>query len=159
MCFGKVFKSRFARDNRGATAVIFGLTLIPAIGIMGIAVDGWRAFNVSTLTMGALDAAALAAAKGVATENLSESEAQRQGKDYFNANFKGGAYGATLKSLQIVTDPSTQTATFRSLRLSAKRIFTASLAATLRSSSFEQGLHMDPVTSSMMASSRSRLSV
>lgn len=111
MCFGKVCKTRFARDNRGATAVIFGLTLIPAIGIMGIAVDSWRAFNVSTLTMGALDAAALAAAKGVATENLSESEAQRQGKDYFNANFKGGTYGATLKSLQIVTDPSMQSAT------------------------------------------------
>ena len=76
MRFDKVFKSPFARDERGVTAIIFGLTIIPVIGLMGLALDGWRAFNAASMTMGALDSSALAAAKGMATENLSEEEAK-----------------------------------------------------------------------------------
>lgn len=111
MCFNKIFKSPFARDERGAIAIVFGLSLIPVIGVLGLAIDGWRAFNVSTMAMGALDSAALAAAKGMATDNLDEDEAKELARNYFNANFKGGANGGSLRGLKIATDPESQTAT------------------------------------------------
>lgn len=111
MCFGKVTNSRFVRDQRGATAIIFGLVLIPVIGIMGLAIDGWRAVNASTAAAGALDAAALAAAKGIAEENLTDAEAEDQARNYFNANFKSGAHGVSLNGLQVSTDSGTRTVT------------------------------------------------
>lgn len=111
MRFGKVTNSRFVRDQRGATAIIFGLVLIPVIGIMGLAIDGWRAVNASTAAAGALDAAALAAAKGIAEENLTDAEAEDQARNYFNANFKSGAHGVSLNGLQVSTDSGTRTVT------------------------------------------------
>lgn len=111
MRFDKVFKSPFARDERGAIAIVFGLTLIPVVGLIGFALDGWRAFNAASMTMGALDSSALAAAKGMATDNLSEAEAQQLARNFFNANFKAGANGSSLTSLEVMTDPETQTAT------------------------------------------------
>lgn len=122
MCFDKVFKSPFARDERGVTAIIFGLTIIPVIGLMGLALDGWRAHNVSTMAMGALDSAALAAAKGMATDNLSEAEAQELARNFFNANFKTGVHGGSVRSFQIETNPVLQQAT-ASAKLSVETTF------------------------------------
>ena len=54
--------SKFARDRRGATAMMFALTLIPATVMVGAAVDLARGLNYSTKLKIAADAAALAAA-------------------------------------------------------------------------------------------------
>ncbi len=122
MCFDKVFKSPFARDERGVTAIIFGLTLIPVIGCLGFALDGWRAFNVSTMAMGALDSAALAAAKAMATDNLDEAEAKELARSFFNANFKTGANGGSVTGFEITTDPKSNEAT-ASAKLSVETTF------------------------------------
>ena len=105
------FSSRFARDERGTSAVIFGIVIIPVIAIMGLAIDGWRALNTVTMATGAIDAAALAAAKGMNEEGLSANEATERARDYFNANFKLGAYGATLSGFAVNSDAGANTVT------------------------------------------------
>ncbi len=52
---------RFKRDDRGVTAVIFSLALLPILGAAGAAVDYTRAINVRADLQKAVDAAALQA--------------------------------------------------------------------------------------------------
>jgi hypothetical protein len=52
---------RFKKDDRGVTAVIFSLALLPILGAAGAAVDYSRAINVRAALQKAVDAAALQA--------------------------------------------------------------------------------------------------
>lgn len=54
---------RFGRDERGTIAIIFGLTLVPMVGLVGAAVDYGRASQLRTKMAVASDAAVLAAVK------------------------------------------------------------------------------------------------
>ena len=53
---------KFARSNQGNVAIIFALTLLPMIAMMGIGIDVSRTLAARTSLQGAADAAALAAA-------------------------------------------------------------------------------------------------
>jgi Flp pilus assembly protein TadG len=53
---------KFAGDARGATALLFGLLLIPLILAVGVGVDMARAAQMRAMLQGAVDAAALAGA-------------------------------------------------------------------------------------------------
>jgi Flp pilus assembly protein TadG len=55
--------SRFGRDDRGNVAMIFGLALVPVIGLAGASVDYGRASQLRTKMGAAADAAVLAAVK------------------------------------------------------------------------------------------------
>ena len=57
------FSSRFKRDERGAVAVIFGLSLLPMMGLTGAAIDYNRASLARTSANVAADSAALATVK------------------------------------------------------------------------------------------------
>lgn len=57
--------SRFATDKRGTVAVMFGLSLVPLIGLSGAAIDYARGAQVRTELAAALDSAVLQAAKTV----------------------------------------------------------------------------------------------
>ena len=57
------FFGRFKSDQRGTTATIFGLTVLPLFGFVGAAVDYSRAATVQTDLQKALDAAALTLVK------------------------------------------------------------------------------------------------
>lgn len=59
----KSLSRRFSRDERGAVALIFGLTLVPMLGLAGAAVDYGRASQLRTKMAVASDAAVLAAVK------------------------------------------------------------------------------------------------
>ena len=74
----------FLRDTGGATAIIFGLTLIPIIAFAGFALDYGDSYRVRNNMQAATDAAALAAAS---LENASDRERITQAKDSFAANF------------------------------------------------------------------------
>lgn len=52
----------FAGDRSGATAVVFGIVSVFVLGVVGIALDASRAFNVRSGLQAALDSAVLAAA-------------------------------------------------------------------------------------------------
>jgi Flp pilus assembly protein TadG len=67
---------RLLQDRRGGVAVIFALTLVPALGFVGAAVDYARLSSARQHIQQAVDAAALDAAKATLTM-ASESEAAR----------------------------------------------------------------------------------
>ncbi|MBS0272583.1 MAG: VWA domain-containing protein [Proteobacteria bacterium] len=61
------------REDTGAVAIIFALTLLPMISLLGLAVDVGRAYYINSVVTGAVDAAALAGARaGGSTGNMSQ---------------------------------------------------------------------------------------
>jgi Flp pilus assembly protein TadG len=67
--------ARFRRDERGTTALLFGLVLFVCISVAGLCFDMARAHRIATKVSGALDSAALAAAKAM-MENDGLSDTQ-----------------------------------------------------------------------------------
>jgi hypothetical protein len=78
---------RFWRNTGGATAVIFGLALLPICIAVGAAVDYTRAANGRTGLQLAVDSAALAAAREGA--KMDDASLSQFGRQFFDANFKG----------------------------------------------------------------------
>ncbi|MGD9846357.1 MAG: pilus assembly protein TadG-related protein, partial [Variibacter sp.] len=76
---------RFCADRKGKVAILFGLCVIPVMGLVGAAVDYSRAACVRTAMQAAADAAALAAARDVA--NQSQTQIAAYAKRVFDANF------------------------------------------------------------------------
>jgi Flp pilus assembly protein TadG len=74
--------TRFAKSQRGAIALMFGLLLVPILAFMGMAIDYSRSFGVRTEIQGIIDATALAVA---ASTNLTESERVELGQKTFAA--------------------------------------------------------------------------
>ena len=67
----------FSRCTRGNVAIIFGLVLVPVMGLVGTTVDYGSWLQQRTQMQAAADAAALAAAKVYSdTENASAADTQ-----------------------------------------------------------------------------------
>ncbi len=64
----------FARDRGGSVAILFGMSCIVLFGLIGLAVDTSRYYNYTSRLQVALDAAALAGAKLLPDESLSDSD-------------------------------------------------------------------------------------
>ncbi|MGA0598092.1 TadE/TadG family type IV pilus assembly protein [Enterovirga sp. CN4-39] len=79
---------RFKADQRGATAMLFGLAALPLMGAVGAAVDYSQAANYHTQMQRAVDATALAIVREPAT--LSAREIQQKGEQYLAATLRGG---------------------------------------------------------------------
>jgi Flp pilus assembly protein TadG len=77
---------RFWHNTSGATAVIFGLALLPICIAVGAAVDYTRAANGRTGLQLAVDSAALAAAREGA--KMDDASLSQFGRQFFDANFK-----------------------------------------------------------------------
>lgn len=75
---------RFAGDRRGTTGIIFALTTLVVIGIMGMGIDLGRAMVTTQRMQSALDNAVLAAA------SVDPAEREAVAGRYFNANFQNG---------------------------------------------------------------------
>src|SRR5262249_57101561 len=75
----------FSRDRSGNVVIIFGLALIPILGLVGAAVDYSRAGSARTAMQVALDAAALTLSKEAAT--LTSDQVMQKGTNYFMAEF------------------------------------------------------------------------
>ena len=61
----RVLVRNFAKDRRGATAVIVALAVVPIIGLMGFSIDVGNALRVQHALQASTDAAALAGAKDI----------------------------------------------------------------------------------------------
>ncbi|MCB1510181.1 MAG: VWA domain-containing protein [Hyphomicrobiaceae bacterium] len=97
----------FKRDERGAVAIIFALTAIVMLMICGLAIDVGRAVHANTKMRAAIDAAALAAARGVRLHGLSAAQATALAQKMFTENFSSGSAGfATVKSVNVIVDVS-----------------------------------------------------
>lgn len=75
----------FARETRGNVAVLFGLSLVPLIGFVGVAVDYTRANNARTAMQAAVDSTALMLSKDAAT--LTQAQLTQKAHDYFTSMF------------------------------------------------------------------------
>lgn len=93
------------RTQRGQTVVIFTmLCTLLLIPIAGLGVDGAIMYLMKSKLSAAVDAAALATARGLnAGQGLSaqEAAATTTGTNYFNANLPAGTMGETLSNLSI----------------------------------------------------------
>lgn len=73
----------FAKSERGSTAVIFAVSLIPLLAAAGAAIDFASFYNTRNHLQAALDAGALA---GATAQNASNAKRVTIAKDAFNAN-------------------------------------------------------------------------
>lgn len=93
-------------DTSGNIAILFAIFFLPVMMLMGLAIDGLRTLNASTTVTGALDAAALAAARAMTEGSLSDSEVADVANKFFLANARGAdkvAY-STFDPLEVSTN-------------------------------------------------------
>jgi Flp pilus assembly protein TadG len=81
---------RFQNDERGSIYMIFGLTAFVMFWCVGLAIDSGRAYAVNTRIARAIDAAALAGARGMRLNNLSDAETVALTREFFKANYEAG---------------------------------------------------------------------
>jgi Flp pilus assembly protein TadG len=94
---------RFARDNRGNVAMLFGLLSTVIVGAAGGAVDFARAVDERARMAAALDTAALAV--GASSSKMTTAQMQELAQTYFDANFQAG--DGTAGPVQVVADKET----------------------------------------------------
>lgn len=97
--------ARFQKDEKGTIAIVFALVAIILVLITGLAIDVGRAVHANRKISAALDAAALAAAKGMRLENLNDGEVEALAKTFFETNMAqtGGNY-AVVRSVTVRID-------------------------------------------------------
>src|SRR5687768_18325267 len=76
----------FRDDRRGGIAIIFALSLVPMLGMVGLAIDYSRASRVRTSMHAAVDATALMLSREAS--KLTPEQLQARATQYFTANFK-----------------------------------------------------------------------
>lgn len=89
---------RFRRDDQAAVGLIFGLALVPMMGLTGVAVDYSRSAAVRNELQVAVDATSLALAKDSVVETSAQYNARAI--SVFNANWYS-RFGAQLQSLTV----------------------------------------------------------
>ncbi|MDO9366057.1 MAG: VWA domain-containing protein [Methylotenera sp.] len=95
-------KSFYLKYCKGQIAIIVAISLIVLIGMVGLAIDSGRGYGVKAKLSAAVDAAAIAAARGLTVgdddaERLANAQASAQ--KFFNGNFPNSYLGATPTSL------------------------------------------------------------
>jgi Flp pilus assembly protein TadG len=106
------FLRRFASDERGAVAAIFGVVLLMLVFVVGVSIDTGSAMRASAKVANALDAAALAGARALAEQDLEESEVRDVTSRFFEGQFdQTNGDGLTWENLDIDVDvPNTTVA-------------------------------------------------
>ncbi|MBI1385964.1 MAG: hypothetical protein GC150_13750 [Rhizobiales bacterium] len=80
---------RFTRDEKGGVLIFFSLAALVIIGVVGLAIDGARAYHANTRVGAALDAAALAAAKARNEQGLEGDALRDYAERFFQSNVAG----------------------------------------------------------------------
>lgn len=100
----------FARDDRGAVAVLFGLFLIVLVMCVGLAVDYARSAHAKSEIAAAADAAALAAGRALMDGGMTDAEISEIGLRYFNENLQNGTTKfADVGGVEIIPNRATST--------------------------------------------------
>jgi Flp pilus assembly protein TadG len=92
-------KSIYRNYCKGQIVILFAISLIALIGIVGLAIDSGRAYGVKAKLSAAVDAASISAARGLtigATDAIRIANAQAAAVKFYNANFPSNYLGATL---------------------------------------------------------------
>jgi Flp pilus assembly protein TadG len=80
----------FAGANRGNVAVIFAITLVPVLGLIGAAIDYSRANSARSSMQAALDSTALMLSRDLSQGLITPSEINARGQSYFAALYNNG---------------------------------------------------------------------
>jgi Flp pilus assembly protein TadG len=99
---GGNMKYFYLKYCKGQIAIIVAISLIVLIGMVGLAIDSGRGYGVKAKLSAAVDAAAIAAARGLTigdddAERLANAQASAQ--KFFNGNFPNNYLGSTPTSL------------------------------------------------------------
>jgi len=94
---------RFAGDNQGNIAVLFGIAAVPILTFVGVAIDYSRATAARTSMQAALDSTALMLAKDLSDGTIKASEIDAKAQAYFTALY-------TYNDAKSVTVAATYTA-------------------------------------------------
>ena len=154
---------RLQSDERGTIAIIFGLTAFVIFWCLGLAIDSGRAYAVNARIARAIDAAALAGARGMRINNLSNSETEALTREFFKLNFEAG--GGDITQIQGTPDVKLNRGkgsvelnvvafvptTFASIGGMEKMTITKGSVAIFDSKDLEVGLQLD-MTGSMAGS-------
>ena len=99
--------SDFSNDRDGTVAILFGLSCVVLLGLVGLAIDTSRYYNYSARMQQALDAAALAGAKMLPDSNASDGDIRAMVLAHFNSSMsKTGVTATSLQSPKIKIDRS-----------------------------------------------------
>jgi len=80
----------FAGAKRGNVAVIFAITLVPVLGLIGAAIDYSRANSARSSMQAALDSTALMLSRDLSQGLITPSEINARGQSYFAALYNSG---------------------------------------------------------------------
>ncbi len=115
--------ARFAQDRDGSVSIIFAVACIALFLTIGVAVDSSRFYNVGARMQDALDAAALAGAKMLPDDQMSDTDIQTLVQKHFDASMStAGVALTTLQPLNITVDRP-NTAVNASMKASVKSLF------------------------------------
>ncbi len=102
---------QFKRDEKGSIAILFGLSAVAVAMFAGLAIDLGRTYASKEKIAAAIDAATLAAAKGMRLEGLSEAQATVLARTVFDENIRSGAGNWTnIHDVRIVVSKAASTA-------------------------------------------------
>jgi Flp pilus assembly protein TadG len=92
----------FSRDRDGSVAILFGLSCVVLLGLVGLAIDTSRYYNYSARMQQALDAAALAGAKMLPDSEASDGDIRDMVLAHLNSSMsKMGVQADSLQSPDI----------------------------------------------------------
>lgn len=149
----------FRKSEDGAVAIIFSLSIFVVFLVTGLAIDVGRTYHANSTISSAIDAASLAAAKGLRQNNLSNGEVETLARRMFDVNMAGhgGTYAKVTRfavrvnrgqsSVQIDVDAEVPTI-FGQIAGIEKISFPGSAVAIMSSKDIEVGVQLD-VTGSM----------
>ncbi len=110
------------KNQRGMAVIMTALTMLVSIPLVGLAVDVGVLYMIRAKLYQAVDAAALAGARALATgatTSAQASSAQAEATKFFNANFPTGYWATTNINLAAPTVDSTTTPNYRTVTVSA----------------------------------------
>ncbi len=92
------------RSPRGGVAMVFGLAVIPLFAMVGLAVDGGRAYMAKSRLQAAVDAASLAGGHGF---SMAQAQASADARMYFDANYASDYLGGELEQFTVTPHEDT----------------------------------------------------
>lgn len=96
-------EQRILKDEKGTTAVLFALAIVPMVMLMSLAVDYSHVLKIENRMQASLDAAILAAMRD---PNATAEERLKIANDFFAANFNSVTEPGLAKAVKPVFTPS-----------------------------------------------------
>ena len=121
--------ARFGKDKSGNVALMFGLAIIPVLGLAGAAVDYSRASSARTGLSNAIDSAALMAARDA--QKLSDADLRSRTEKWVRSTLENNDR-ATLENVTVDINRNSRT-----VSISAKANLPASMTKILGEDTLE----------------------